>query len=65
MDLLTKDKIKFQYYDPFIKEFDYNSKIKSTNLSLIKKSIIVSIIITDHDKIKFEYIKILKIYYRY
>ena len=59
MDLLTKEKIKFQYYDPFIKEFDYNSKkIKSTNLSLIKKiNNCVSIIITDHDKIKFEYIK--------
>ncbi len=59
MDLLTKDKIKFKYYDPYVKELNYNSKIiKSLKLNLIKKiKNCISIVITDHDKINFNLIK--------
>ncbi len=59
MDLLTKDKIKFKYYDPYVKELNYNSKIiKSSKLNLIKKmKNCISIVITDHDKINFNLIK--------
>ncbi len=59
MDLLSKDKIKFKYHDPYIKEINYNSKvIKSSKLDVIKKmKNCISIVITDHDKINFKLIE--------
>ena len=59
IDFLIKDGIKFEYYDPYIKKYKFNSKIiKSTNLISIKKSNnYISILMTDHDKIDFEFLK--------
>lgn len=59
IDLLTKDKIKFKYYDPYIKKLKYRSKIiKSSKLNFLKKTKnCISIIITDHDNIDFKLIK--------
>ena len=59
IDFLIKDGIKFEYYDPYIKKYKFNSKIiKSSNLNSIKKSNnYISILMTDHDKIDFEFLK--------
>ena len=59
IDFLIKDGIKFEYYDPYIKKYKFNSKIiKSSNLNSIRKSNnYISILMTDHDKIDFEFLK--------
>jgi len=59
IEFLIKDKIKFNYHDPFIKSFKFKSKIiKSSNLKILKKTRnYVSIIMTDHDNINFKFLK--------
>ena len=59
MEILSKKKISFQYYDPYIKKL-YRNRNFYTKLNSIKvtakklKSFDATIIVTDHDNINWD-----------
>ena len=61
MDILEKNDLKINYYDPYIKELPQTRKfkIRKKSMSLTKKILNKSIvlIVTDHDNIDYDFIK--------